>query len=179
MSSKQILNPSKSRKTKKIEKEYSKKEKNKEIEEQQVHQKIPQPIIYQDSNRRDIELADDNENENIKQEQTTRKAKEITNYYLELHKNMLNTYNSIYSQILQDIFNSSWNDFSSPRRFTDYPFDNKNMYASLISNRDDPLILIDNIITENLNTFIKSIELTQRFYKDIIESYLNCIKSNQ
>ena len=50
------------------------------------------------------------------------------------------------------------------------------MYASLISNRDESLILIDNIITENLNTFIKSIELTQRFYKDIIESYLNCIK---
>ena len=179
MSSKQILNHSKSRKTKKIEKEYPKKEKNKEVEERQVQQKLSQPIIYQDRNQRDKELADDNENENAKQEQTTRKAKEITNYYLELHKNMLNTCNSVFSQILQDTFNSPWNDFTSPRKFTDYPFDNKNMHASLISNRDDSLILIDNIITENLNTFIKSIELTQRFYKDIIESYLNCIKSNQ
>jgi hypothetical protein len=176
LSSKQILNHSKSRKTKKIEKEYPKKEKNKEVEERQVQQKLPQPIIYQDRNQRNIELADDNENENFKQEQTTRKAKEITNYYLELHKDMLNTCNSVYSQILQDIFNSSWNSFNSPERFTDHQFDDKNMYASLISNRDDPLILIDNIMTKNLNTFMKSIELTQRFYKDIIESYLNCIK---
>ena len=176
MSSKQILNQSKSRKTKKIEKEYSKKEKSKEEEPQQ---KITQSIIYQDRNQRDIELADDNENEKVKQEQTTRKAREITNYYLELHKNMLNTYNSIYSQILQETFNSSWNDFTSPKRFIDYPFDNENIYASLISNRDDSLVLIDNIITENLDAFIKSIELTQRFYKDIIESYLNCIKNNQ
>ena len=78
---------------------------------------------------------------------------------------MINTYNSVYSQILQDIFNSSWNGFTSPERFTDYPFDNKNMYTSLISNRADSLILIDNIMTKNLNTFMKSIELTQRFYK--------------
>ncbi|MGE5633986.1 MAG: hypothetical protein ACM3VV_02025 [Deltaproteobacteria bacterium] len=176
MSSKQILNHNKSRKTKKIEKEYPKKEKNKEIEERQVQQTLPRPIIYQDRNQRDIELADDNENENVKQEQTTRKAKEVTNYYLELHKNMINTYNSVYSQILQDIFNSSWNGFTSPERFTDYPFDNKNMYTSLISNRADSLILIDNIMTKNLNTFMKSLELTQRFYKNIIESYLNCIK---
>jgi hypothetical protein len=35
--------------------------------------------------------------------------------------------------------------------------------------------MIDNIITNNLNTFIKSIEFTQRFYKDVLESYLNYI----
>ena len=52
------------------------------------------------------------------------------------------------------------------------------MYTRLISNRDESLKLIDNIITENLDTFIKSIELTQKFYKDIIQSYLNCIKKS-
>jgi len=34
---------------------------------------------------------------------------------------MLNTYNSVYSQILQDTFNSSWNDFTILKRFMDYP----------------------------------------------------------
>ena len=52
------------------------------------------------------------------------------------------------------------------------------MYTSLISNRDESLKLIDSIITKNLDTFIKSMEVTQRFYKDIIESYLNCIKKS-
>jgi len=52
------------------------------------------------------------------------------------------------------------------------------MYTRLISNREESLKLIDNIITENLDTFIKSIELTQKFYKDIIQSYLNCIRKS-
>jgi hypothetical protein len=93
---------------------------------------------------------------------------------------MLNTYNSVYSQILQDTFNSSWNDFTILKRFMDYPFNNKNIYTNSIStslrHSDESLKLIDNVMTKNMDTFIKSIELTQRFYKDIIESYLNCIK---
>ena len=90
---------------------------------------------------------------------------------------MINTYNSVYSQILQNSSGLSWDVFfSSSERFANYPFDIKNMYTRLVSNRDESLKLIDNIITENLDTFIKSIELTQRFYKEVIQSYLNCIK---
>ena len=62
----------------------------------------------------------------------------------------------------------------------DYPFNNKNIYTNSIStsrrHSDESLKLIDNVMTKNMDTFIKSIELTQRFYKDVIESYLNCIK---
>ncbi len=159
-------------------------EKNNKEEEKQSQKKIllrSYNLWPGKNQKKDIQTAidindDNNSSKQDQEQQIVRNAKEITNYYLELHKNMLNTYNSIYSQILQETFNSSWNDFTSPKRFIDYPFDNENIYASLISNRDDSLVLIDNIITENLNTFIKSIELTQRFYKDIIESYLNCIK---
>ena len=113
--------------------------------------------------------------------QIIKNAKEITNYYLELHKNIVNIYNTVYSQILQNSSNLSWDAFlTAAGRFTNYyPFDVKNIYISLISDRDKSLKFIDNIITENLNAFNKSVELTQRLYKDIIESYLNCIKSNQ
>ncbi len=52
------------------------------------------------------------------------------------------------------------------------------MYTSLISNRDESLKLVDNIITGNIDAFIKSIELTQKFYKDIMKNYLNCIKKS-
>ena len=111
------------------------------------------------------------------QEQLTKNTKEIAKYYLELHKDVINTYHSIYSQILQDLTNSAGNDdLTIPKRHTDYQLDIKNRYISSIKNPIISLKLIDNIITKNLDTFIKSIELTQRFYKDIIESYLNCIK---
>ena len=176
LSSNQILNNKKSRKPKKTEKEFPKKGDNKTREEQKSQRKLPEPIIYQGENRRNILLADDDEFFKQHREQTMREARAITNYFLELHKDMINSYNSEYSNLLQNIFNSSWDDFTIPGRFTEYPFDIKNTYSILSSNRDNSLKLIDNIMTQNLDTFIQSIELTQRFYKDVIESYLNCIK---
>ena len=189
MSSEEILNHNKS--TRKSRKRGKTKNPNKENndnkakEEQQSSQKIklPEPIIYDpDKNQRNTLLTAADDNNSFKQgkeQQITRDAKEITNYYLELHKNMIDTYYSVYSQILQNSSDLSWNAFfTGAGRFTNSPFDIKNMYTSLISNRDESLKLIDSIITKNLDTFIKSIEITQRFYKDIIESYLNCIKKS-
>ena len=159
---------------------------NEEEESSEKMKLFPKPIIYDpDKNQRNIPLVDIDDNNNFKQdpqqEQITKDAKEITNYYLNLHNNMINTYNSINSQILQDIFNLSYDSFFTiSERFINRPsFEIQNMYTTLSSNRDKSLKLIDTIITENLDTFIKSIELTQRFYKDVIESYLNylnCIK---
>lgn len=124
-----------------------------------------------------IRLAVDDNGFKKDQEQLTKNIKEIAKYYLELHKDMINTYHSIYSQILQDLTNSAGNDdLTIPKRHTDYPLDIKNRYISSIKNPIISLKLIDNIITKNLDTFIKSIELTQKFYNDIIQSYLNSIK---
>jgi hypothetical protein len=186
LSSEEILNHNKPRKTrKKRDKTIPRKEKNdKETKEEQQSPEIkklfPEPIIYYpDKNQRNIQLVVD-DNNNFKPgtpEQITRDAKEITNYYLEFHKYMVNTYNSIYSQMLKNISNLYLNNFFTiSGTFTNYPSEIKNMYNSLGNKRDQSLKLIDNIITENLDTFIKSIELIQRFYKDVFESYLNCIK---
>ena len=183
LASEEILNHNKSRKTRKRDRVNSnkeKKDKKAKEEEQSQKMKLP-PIIYDpDKNQRNILLAvDDNNSFKQGQERINSEAKEITNYYLELHKNMINTYNSVYSQILQISSGLSWDVFfSSSERFTNYPFDIKNMYTIFISNRDKSLKFIDNIITENLDTFIKSIELTQKFHKDILQSYLNCIKKS-
>jgi hypothetical protein len=186
LSSEEILNHNKPRKTrKKRDKTIPRKEKNdKETKEEQQSPEIkklfPEPIIYDPyKNQRNIQLVVD-DNNNFKPgtpEQITRDAKEITNYYLEFHKYMVNTYNSIYSQMLKNISNLYLNNFFTiSGTFTNYPSEIKNMYNSLGNKRDQSLKLIDNIITENLDTFIKSIELIQRFYKDVFESYLNCIK---
>ena len=93
---------------------------------------------------------------------------------------MINTYNSVYSQLFQDIFNYSSDDVTILKKFMNYPFDIKNMYTNSISsndnNPDESLKLIDNIMTRNMDTFIKSIELIRRFYKEIVQSYLNYLK---
>ena len=170
-----IINNKKTRKLRKNEKELLKKVNNKTGEGQQPQRKLPEPIIYQEEKQRNILLKNDNDYFKQHREQTMREAEAITNYFLELHKDIINSYSSEYSNLLENIFNPSWGDLTIPERFTDYPFDLQNMYSILNSNRDNSIKIIDNIITNNLNTFIKSIEFTQRFYKDVLESYLNYI----
>lgn len=183
LSSEQTLNQKKStRKNKKNDKVNTKKEKqDKEVIKEKTQKiKLPKPIIYDPNqnhiNIRLVEDKDDNNSYKQSHERIIKDAEEITNYYLELHKNMVNTYNLIYSQIIQNNSGLSWSVFfSNSERLTNYPSDIKSIYSELISNRDESLKLIDNIITKNIDTFIKSLELTQKFYKDILQSYCNCI----
>ncbi|HJT86178.1 MAG TPA: hypothetical protein VJ697_16985 [Nitrososphaeraceae archaeon] len=146
--------------------------------------KLPEPIIYDLSDisrnqQRNIRLVKDDNNSLIQQQQVdTTDAKEITYYYITFHKNMINTYNSIFSKMLQGISNSYYNSFlTCNERFADYSTEIENVYNSINGNRDKSFKLIDDIITKNLDTFIKSIELTQKFYNDIIQSYLYSIKT--
>ena len=121
--------------------------------------------------------VDDNNNFKKNQELLTKNTKEIAKYYLELHKDMINRYHSIYSQKLQDLSNSADDDddLTIPKKHTDYPLDIKNGYIGSGSNSITSLKLIDNVITKNLDTFIKSIEVTKKLYKDIIQSYQSCM----
>src|ERR671923_559930 len=110
MSLEQILNHKIStRKTKKSSKVDPNNEKNNK-EEKQSQKKIllPNPIIYDpDKNqKKDIQTAidinDDNSSKQDQEQQIVRNAKEIANYSLDLHKDIINTYNSVYSQLLQN-----------------------------------------------------------------------------
>ena len=165
---------------------------NKERKEENLQEiKLPQPIIYEPSkknnniHRSNVPLTtsdDDNNNNNNKDQRrqitiTNTDAKEITDYYFTFHKNMINIYNSIYSQMLHDISNS-YNDnyLTVNERIVDYSTQIENMYNALISKRDKSLKLVDNIITENLDSYIKSMKQVQKFYKDVTESYLSCIR---
>lgn len=123
LSSKPILNRKKSSKTNKIKKTYAKKEKSKKQQHLQ-RKKSPYPIIYDpDKNQTNIQLVQyPNNSLRQHQQRTIKDAIEITTYYLELNKNIINMYNSVYSQILQDIYNFSWNDFTISGRFTHSTF---------------------------------------------------------
>ena len=148
-------------------------------EEEKLKKQLKKHMTYTEPGNKENKHAVNEDNNSLKKDQSRidLEAKEITNYYFELHKNMINTYNFVYSQLLQNHSNLSWSEFFNDLgRSSNYQFDNKNMYTRLMRNKDESLHLLDIIITENLDAFIKSIELTQRFYKDIIESYLNYIR---
>ena len=107
MSSEQTINPDKrtdkTRKRKKINQNKDKNNDKAKEEKQSQKRKLPPPIIYDPNNTQEnSRLADDNNIFKNDQERITREAKEITNYYLEFHKNMINTYNSLYSRMLQN-----------------------------------------------------------------------------
>ncbi len=123
LSSKPILNRKKSSKTNKIKKTYAKKEKSKKQQHLQ-RKKSPDPIIYDpDKNQTNIQLVQyPNNSLRQHQQRTIKDAIEITTYYLELNKNIINMYNSVYSQILQDIYNFSWNDFTISLQITHSTF---------------------------------------------------------
>jgi len=184
LSSEQTLNQKKSssKKTKKSYKKYPNKEKKskqaKEEQQSEIKKKFPEPIIYDpDSNQRNIPLAAADDSIFKDKGETARVAMKITNNYLDLHKDMINTYNLVYFQILQNILNLSWDGIAIPVKFMKSSIDiNKNIYTSSSDATEESTQLLDNIINKNLDTFIKSIELSHRFYKDVIESYLNCIK---
>jgi hypothetical protein len=175
-------NKSKRKKRDKINPNKENNKNGKKVDEESQKIQLPEFKIYDpERNQEDILSADNNTNgfKKDKKERITFEAKEITNYYLELHKNMINTFNLVYSQILQknsilsiDVF------FNTTEQFLNYQLEMKNMYTRFISNRDETLKLVDNIITNNLDTFIKSLQLTKKFYKDITESYLNCMKKS-
>jgi hypothetical protein len=186
MSSEQILNEEESSRKNRRKRDKIKLLNNERKEERLQEIKLPQPIIYEPSENNhnkqgNLSLTTSDDNNQNQRRQTTitnTDAKKIIDYYFTFHKNMINNYNSIYSQMLQDISNSYNEGFSTVnKRFTDYSFEIENMYNSLTNQGDKSLKLVDNIITENLDTYIKSIKQAQKFYKDVTESYLNCIRN--
>ena len=138
----------------------------------QTTDKINQNVNkFQEDNRRIFEKNVDIFRKS--QEQINKTIQEISNNAIELQKNVFDTYQSAYAQFLDNI-NKSWENFSISERFSEIYYNtlNKNIQDYTVN----ATIFKNEIVVGNIENFNKSIELTQRFYKDIIENYLNCIK---
>jgi hypothetical protein len=103
---------------------------------------------------------------------TMKTMKEIKYNFLEEHKNIINTYYSIYSNRLNKIFDCNLNNLISMEKYSKrYSKINRN----LIDNQTNTTRLIDDIVVRNMDTFIKSLELVHKFYFDVLQSYYNYI----
>ena len=103
---------------------------------------------------------------------TIKTMKEIKYNFLEEHKNIMNTYYSIYSNRLNKIFERNMNNLISMESYSKrYSKINRN----IIDNQTNTARIIDDIVVRNMDTFIKSIELVHKFYFDVLQSYYNYI----
>ena len=126
---------------------------------------------FQDESRKIYE--NNIERVNQYQNQIIDTSKHIADNYIELQKNTVNIYQSVYSQILENLSHSYWKDSNIPERFTDaYNTINKNT----LDNISDTTNFINEIVSRNIETANKSIEYAQRYFNDTTRNYFNYIR---
>ena len=109
----------------------------------------------------------------INYEQTIKKTmKEIKYNFMEEHKNIINTYYSIYSKQLDEIIDDNLN---NPKTMEEYSNTYSEINRNLMDNQTNTTRIINDIMDKNMDTFIKSIEFAHKFYFDVVQSYCNYI----
>ena len=103
---------------------------------------------------------------------TIKTMKEIKYNFLEEHKNIIDTYYSIYSIRMNKIFECNLNNLISMERYSKRY---SKIKRNIIDNQTNTTRIIDDIVVRNMDTFIQSIELVHKFYFDVLQSYYNYI----
>jgi gas vesicle protein len=131
-------------------------------------------------------------NENINEKQTTNKeifkksidatnkyqqdafktVQSITYNFVELQKNLLDTYQSVISRFLEDV-TKSYSNTNSPNRYADiYTQTNQ----TITDNTTNATHRINDMVIGSTETFNKSIEIAQKYYNDSIQNFFNFLK---
>ena len=109
----------------------------------------------------------------VNYQQTIKKTmKEIKYNFMEEHKNIINTYYSIYSKQLDEIIDEN---FNNPKFMEEYSNTYSEKNLNLIDNQNNTTRIIKDIMDKNMDTFLKSIEVAHKFYSDVVQSYCNYI----
>ena len=109
----------------------------------------------------------------VNYQQTIKKTmKEIKYNFMEEHKNIINTYYSIYSKQLDEIIDYN---FNNPKIMEEYSNTYSEKNRNLMDNQTNITRIINDIMDKNMDTFLKSIEVAHKFYCDVVQSYCNYI----
>ena len=93
--------------------------------------------------------------------QTIKTMKEIQCNFMEEHKNIINTYYSIYSKQLDDIIYYNLNNSKTMEEYSNTS-SARNRY--LMNNQIHTTSIINDIMDKNMDKFIKSIQFSHKFY---------------
>ena len=112
----------------------------------------------------------------VNDEQTIEKIKEIKHNFMEEHKNIINIYYSIFSKRLDEMIYHKFEDLKNREEYS-------NLYSKtnrkLMDNQTHNTRIINDIMDKNMDTFIKSIKLANKFYFDFVHSCYNYIMTNK
>ena len=126
---------------------------------------------YQQTNReilnKNIDLSNKYQQESINIIQS------ISNNTIELQKNFANTFQSIFSKIVDDTSKSYWNNYLYPQRYTDV-YNNKTN-KNVTNNTVNAKRRINDIALASTETFNKSIEIAQKYYSESVQNYFNFV----
>ena len=111
----------------------------------------------------------------VNYQQTIKKTmKEIKYNFMEEHKNIINTYYSIFSKRLDEMIDHNLDDSKTME-------ENSNLHSeinrNLMDNQTNNTRIINDIMDKNMDTFLKSIGLAHKFYFDVVQSYYDYIKT--
>ena len=123
---------------------------------------------FQDDNRRIFENNVEIFRKN--QEQINQTIQQLSNNAIELQKNVFDTYQSSYTQFFDNINNknnSYWRNFNIPERYSEISNTiNKNIQDYTVNATN----IVNELTTSGIENFNKAIELTQRYYNDIVQN---------
>ena len=109
----------------------------------------------------------------VNYQQTIKILKEIKCNFMEEHKNIINTYYSIYSKRLDDII---YHNLKNSKTIEEYSNTCNEINQYQMNNQTNTTTrIINDIIDKNMDTFIKSIKFANKFYFDVVQSYYNYI----
>lgn len=134
----------------------------------QITEKINQNVNkFQEDNRRIFEKNADTFRRY--QEQINKTIQETSNNAIELQKNFFNTYQSSYAQFFDNI-NKSWKNYNIPERYSEtHNTIDKNIQDYTVNSTN----FVNELISGGIENFNRLIELTQRYYNDIVQNNFN------
>ena len=107
------------------------------------------------------------------QQDTINTVQTITNNFVELQKNLLDTYQSLIFKFLGDTSKSFGQGGTSPKRYADiYNKTNQTITDTTIDTSNK----INEVVLGSTETFNKSIEIAQKYYNDSIQNFFNFLK---
>ena len=107
------------------------------------------------------------------QQDTINTVQTITNNFVELQKNLLDTYQSLIYKFLRDTSKSFGQSSASPKRYVDI-YNKANQ--TITDNTIDATNKINEVVLGSTETFNKSIEIAQKYYTDSIQNFFNFLK---
>jgi hypothetical protein len=105
-------------------------------------------------------------------QETINTMQSVLNSYVELQKNLLNSFQSVFSRFINDTSKSYLNNFTASQQNTD-AYNKTNQ--TITDNALNYTQRVNDFAVTSTESFNKSIEIAQKYYNEAVQNYLNFV----